>query len=91
MKNIFIYPFLIIIKIYQTLISPLLPSTCRFSPTCSEYSKQSLIKYGLIKGSILSVKRILKCNPWGGNGYDPVRSEERRVGKECRSRWSPYH
>ena len=72
MKNIFIYPFLIIIKIYQTLISPLLPSTCRFSPTCSEYSKQSLIKHGLIKGIILSVKRILKCNPWGGNGYDPV-------------------
>ena len=72
MKNIFIYPFLVIIRIYQTLISPLLPSTCRFSPTCSEYSKQSLIKYGLIKGSLLSVKRILKCNPWGGNGYDPV-------------------
>lgn len=72
MKKIFIYPFLILIRTYQTLISPLLPSTCRFSPTCSEYSKQSLIKYGLIKGSILSVKRILKCNPWGGNGYDPV-------------------
>ena len=72
MKNIFIYPFLVIIRIYQTLISPLLPSTCRFSPTCSEYSKQSLKKHGLIKGSILSVKRILKCNPWGGNGYDPV-------------------
>ena len=72
MKKIFIYPFLILIRIYQKLISPLLPSTCRFSPTCSEYSKQSLIKYGLIKGSILSVKRILKCNPWGGNGYDPV-------------------
>ena len=72
MKNIFIYPLLVIIRIYQTLISPLLPSTCRFSPTCSEYSKQSLIKYGLIKGSILSVKRILKCNPWGGNGYDPI-------------------
>ena len=72
MKKIFIYPFLILIRIYQTLISPLSPSTCRFSPTCSEYSKQSLIKYGLIKGSILSVKRILKCNPWGGNGYDPV-------------------
>jgi putative membrane protein insertion efficiency factor len=72
MKNIFIYPLLVIIRIYQTLISPLLPSTCRFSPTCSEYSKQSLIKNGLIKGSLLSVKRILKCNPWGGNGYDPV-------------------
>ena len=72
MKKFLIYPFLTLIRIYQTLISPLLPSTCRFSPTCSEYSKQSLIKYGLIKGSILSVKRILKCNPWGGNGYDPV-------------------
>ena len=72
MKKIFIYPFLILIRKYQTLISPLLPSTCRFSPTCSEYSKQSLIKHGLIKGSILSIKRILKCNPWGGNGYDPV-------------------
>ena len=72
MKNIFIYPLLVIIRIYQTLISPLLPSTCRFSPTCSEYSKQSLIKHCLIKGSLLSVKRILKCNPWGGNGYDPV-------------------
>ena len=72
MKKKFIYPFLILIGLYQTLISPLLPSTCRFSPTCSEYSKQSLIKHGLIKGIILSVKRILKCNPWGGNGYDPV-------------------
>ena len=72
MKNIFIYPLLVIIRIYQTLISPLLPSTCRFYPTCSEYSKQSLIKHGLIKGSLLSVKRILKCNPWGGNVYDPV-------------------
>ena len=72
MKKFFIYPFLTLIRIYQTLISTLLPSTCRFSPTCSEYSKQSLIKHGLIKGSILSVKRILKCNPWGGNGYDPV-------------------
>ena len=72
MKKFFIYPFLILIRIYQTLISPLLPSTCRFSPTCSEYSKQSLIKHCLIKGIILSVKRILKCNPWGGNGYDPV-------------------
>ena len=72
MKKFFIYPFLTFIRIYQTLISPLLPSTCRFSPTCSEYSKQSLIKHGLIKGSILSIKRILKCHPWGGNGYDPV-------------------
>ena len=72
MKRIIIYPFLILIKFYQSFISPLLPSTCRYTPTCSEYSKQCLIKYGLLKGSLMSIKRILKCNPWGGNGYDPI-------------------
>ncbi len=72
MKKILIYPPLFLIKLYQNFISPLLPSTCRYSPTCSEYSKQSLVKFGLIKGSILSIKRIIKCNPWGGSGYDPV-------------------
>jgi len=72
MKKIVIYPFLLIIKFYQIIISPLLPSTCRYSPTCSEYAKLSLIKYGIIKGSILSFKRIAKCNPWGGKGFDPV-------------------
>ena len=72
MKKVIIFPFLAIIKFYQNFISPLLPSTCRYTPTCSEYAKQSLVKYGLIKGSFISVKRIIKCNPWGGNGYDPV-------------------
>ena len=72
MKKVIIFPFLVIIKFYQNFISPLLPSTCRYTPTCSEYAKQSLVKHGLIKGSFISVKRIIKCNPWGGNGYDPV-------------------
>ena len=72
MKKILIYPLLVLIKLYQNFISPLLPSTCRYSPTCSEYAKQSLVKFGLIKGFILSIKRIIKCNPWGGSGYDPV-------------------
>ena len=72
MIKILIYPLLVLIKLYQNFISPLLPSTCRYSPTCSEYSKQSLVKFGLIKGSIVSIKRIIKCNPWGGSGYDPV-------------------
>jgi hypothetical protein len=72
MRRIIVYPFLLIIKFYQIIISPLLPSTCRYSPTCSEYTKLSLIKYGIIKGSILSFKRIIKCNPWGGKGFDPV-------------------
>lgn len=72
MKKVIIFPFLVIIKFYQNFISPLLPSTCRYTPTCSEYAKQSLVKHGLIKGSFISIKRIIKCNPWGGNGYDPV-------------------
>ena len=72
MKRIIVYPLLLIIKFYQKIISPLAPSSCRYSPTCSEYSKLCLIKYGIIKGSILSIKRIIKCNPWGGKGFDPV-------------------
>jgi len=68
-KKIVLYPILLLIKIYQTILSPILPSTCRYSPTCSEYTKQSLIKFGLIKGGLISIKRIIKCNPWGGNGY----------------------
>ena len=71
-KKIVLYPILLLIKIYQTILSPILPSNCRYSPTCSEYTKQSLIKFGLIKGGLISIKRIIKCNPWGGNGYDPV-------------------
>ena len=53
-------------------ISPLYPSTCRFNPTCSEYAKEALTKYGAWKGFILAIKRIGSCHPWGGNGYDPV-------------------
>ncbi|MFL2665987.1 MAG: membrane protein insertion efficiency factor YidD [Flavobacteriaceae bacterium] len=70
--KIIVYPFILLIKFYQILISPILPSTCRFSPTCSEYSKLSLQKYGLIKGLFLSFKRIIRCHPWGGKGLDPV-------------------
>ncbi|MAU63653.1 MAG: membrane protein insertion efficiency factor YidD [Flavobacteriaceae bacterium] len=72
MMKIFVYPFILLIKFYQKLISPLLPSNCRYSPTCSEYSKLSLLKHGLIKGGLLSIKRIIRCHPWGGKGFDPV-------------------
>ena len=65
-------PFLLLIGLYQKLISPILGPKCRFSPTCSVYSAESIKKYGIIKGSILSFKRIIKCNPWGGKGFDPV-------------------
>jgi len=65
-------PFILLIKVYQLLLSPLLPPSCRYSPTCSQYSLEALKKYGLLKGGWLSIKRILRCHPWGGSGYDPV-------------------
>jgi putative membrane protein insertion efficiency factor len=63
---------LFLIKVYQTLISPLTPSTCRFQPTCSHYAKEALVKHGLLKGGKLAIKRIFSCHPWGGSGFDPV-------------------
>ncbi len=60
------------IRFYQAFISPLLGPSCRFTPTCSEYAKQAIIKHGPIKGLGLAIWRILRCNPWGGSGYDPV-------------------
>ena len=66
------FPLLILIRGYQLIISPLLGSNCRFMPTCSEYAMESLRSHGLIKGIYLTVKRIGKCHPWGGHGYDPI-------------------
>nr|WP_308571135.1 membrane protein insertion efficiency factor YidD [uncultured Prevotella sp.] len=60
------------ILFYQKVISPFTPPTCRFTPTCSEYTRQALLKYGPLKGLYLAIRRILRCNPWGGSGYDPV-------------------
>lgn len=61
------------IKIYKHLISPLLPATCRFTPTCSAYSLEALNRYGFIKGLYLAIKRIFKCHPFHPGGYDPVK------------------
>ncbi|OUW35176.1 MAG: membrane protein insertion efficiency factor YidD [Flavobacteriaceae bacterium TMED179] len=72
MKKILIFPFILLIKLYQSLISPLLPSTCRFHPTCSQYGLEALTKYGLFKGGFLTIKRISKCHPWGSSGHDPI-------------------
>lgn len=62
----------LMIRFYQKVISPWFLPTCRYTPTCSEYSLQAIRKYGLIKGGWLALKRILSCHPWGGHGYDPV-------------------
>lgn len=71
-KKILISPFLAIIWVYQNMISPFTPKTCRYEPTCSHYTKQALKKHGVFKGSWLGIKRIFSCHPWGGSGYDPV-------------------
>ncbi|HBM74086.1 MAG TPA: membrane protein insertion efficiency factor YidD [Clostridiaceae bacterium] len=68
MKYVFIY----VINFYQKFISPLKPSCCRFYPTCSQYAKEAIDKYGVVKGSYLAVKRILRCHPFNPGGYDPV-------------------
>lgn len=60
------------ILFYRGAISPLFPPACRFTPTCSQYALEALRKHGPCKGLRLAVWRILRCNPWGGSGYDPV-------------------
>ena len=66
-------PFILLIKFYQVCISPLKGGpTCRFTPTCSQYALEAIRKYGPFKGGWLALKRILRCHPWGGSGYDPV-------------------
>lgn len=76
MKRVLIAPFLFLIKVYQTLISPLFPGTCRYQPTCSHYAIEALKVHGLFKGGRLAIKRIFSCHPWGGCGYDPVPKKE---------------
>lgn len=64
---------LFLIKVYQLVLSPFLGANkCRYIPTCSDYAKQAFVKYGIRKGFWLSLKRIARCAPWGGHGYDPV-------------------
>ncbi|MGB0255265.1 MAG: membrane protein insertion efficiency factor YidD [Flavobacteriaceae bacterium] len=72
MRKLLVFPFVACIRFYQILISPLLPATCRFNPTCSQYSIEALQKHGLYKGTLLALKRISQCHPWGGKGHDPV-------------------
>jgi uncharacterized protein len=72
MKYLFIY----CIKAYQLIISPLLPSSCRFYPTCSEYSVQAFQAYGVFRGLWMTLVRILKCHPFHPGGYDPVIRDE---------------
>lgn len=66
------FPLIVAVKFYQLCISPFTMSSCRYTPTCSEYALQAIRRYGPLKGSWLAVRRIMRCHPWGGHGYDPV-------------------
>jgi len=72
MKQILRKIFLLPVYFYRACISPLTPPSCRYTPTCSQYMIEAVTKYGIFKGGWLGIKRILRCNPWGGSGYDPV-------------------
>ncbi|MCK5638145.1 MAG: membrane protein insertion efficiency factor YidD [Flavobacteriaceae bacterium] len=72
MRKILIFPFIVLVRFYQIAISPYLPASCRYTPTCSHYTVEALQKHGLLSGGWLAIKRIFSCHPWGGKGYDPV-------------------
>ena len=80
LKKIFILP----IRFYQLAISPMLGPKCRFQPTCSHYAVQAIEEWGVIKGTWLGIKRILKCHPWGPHGYDPVPKRKEGESSEVR-------
>lgn len=67
------------IRLYQRTLSRLLPPSCRFVPSCSEYGYEAIARYGIARGGALAVWRVLRCNPWGGHGYDPVPDRHRHV------------
>lgn len=69
------------VRIYQWIISPIIPASCRHTPTCSQYTIEAIKKHGIFIGTYLSVHRIIRCNPWGTHGYDPVPDKPYRVFK----------
>ena len=76
LRKLLLFPIITLIKIYQAVISPLTPATCRYQPTCSHYTKEALEVHGIWKGGKLALKRIFSCHPWGGKGFDPVPPKE---------------
>ena len=72
---------ILLIRFYQKCISPFLPNVCRYKPSCSAYFIEALQIHGVIKGSILGIKRIMRCHPWGGSGYDPVPQKNKTINK----------
>ncbi|MCC5916934.1 MAG: membrane protein insertion efficiency factor YidD [Cryomorphaceae bacterium] len=72
MRKVFSFLFILPVRLYQLLISPLLPNACRHSPTCSAYTIEAIKIWGPFKGIVMGIKRLSRCHPWGTHGYDPV-------------------
>ncbi len=83
LSRLLAWPLLLIVQVYRLAISPWLGANCRYEPTCSEYALDALRTHGAFRGGRLAVKRILRCHPWGGSGYDPV-PRERAPGRKER-------
>ena len=80
-KHLLTWILLLPVYFYRSVISPLTPPSCRYTPTCSQYTIEALKRHGPFRGSYLSARRILSCNPWGGSGYDPVPEAKRKEDK----------
>jgi uncharacterized protein len=74
--------FILLLKFYRYGISPYFPDACRFTPTCSQYGMEALHKYGVLKGGWMTIRRMSKCHPWGGSGYDPVAPQPPKEEKQ---------
>ena len=72
LRKIVGFPIVLLVRIYQYIISPILPQSCRYTPTCSAYMIEAVHVWGPFKGTYLGLKRIASCHPWGGHGHDPV-------------------
>lgn len=77
------YVLIIPVKLYQWIISPILPQSCRYNPTCSHYMIEAIKEWGPFKGVYLGTKRILSCHPWGGSGNDPVPENPAKKSTQC--------
>lgn len=81
LKKILGFPLILLVKIYQYIISPIFPATCRYTPTCSHYMIEAINVWGPLKGTYLGLKRIGSCHPWGGQGHDPVPERKKKSVK----------
>jgi putative membrane protein insertion efficiency factor len=80
MGRLLAWPLILLVRMYQYTISPLLPGACRYTPTCSEYGLTALRRFGAFRGGWLTLKRFLSCHPWGGHGHDPVPEDPHQHG-----------